>query len=62
MIERLYTPQEVKEVLRKKSIKTIYRYIRNGKLKAKKIDSRLYIEESELRDFLEIPEEEQETK
>ena len=57
MIEKLYTPQEVREIMKKKAIKTVYRYIDTGKLKAKKIENRLYIEEKDLREFLGIPEE-----
>ncbi|HDQ22849.1 MAG TPA: DNA-binding protein [Candidatus Uhrbacteria bacterium] len=35
-MQKLYTPKEVAEIL-KVNIKTVYRYIKSGKLKATKI-------------------------
>lgn len=54
--EKLYTPQEVQEIMKKKNVRTVYRYIDSGKLKANKIQNRFYIEERELREFLNLPE------
>lgn len=55
--EKLYTPQEVQELMKKKNVRTVYRYIDSGKLKATKIQNRFYIEERELREFLNLSEE-----
>ncbi len=54
--EKLYTPQEVQELMKKKNVRTVYRYIDSGKLKATKIQNRFYIEERELREFLNLSE------
>ena len=54
--EKLYTTKEVQEILQKKSVITIYRYIESGLLKATKIQRRYYINEKDLREFLNIPE------
>lgn len=50
----LYTPNEVQEILKKKNVRTVYRYINSGKLKAKRIQNRLYIEEDVLNGFLDL--------
>lgn len=60
--ERLYTPQEVQEIMKKKNVRTVYRYIDSGKLKATKVQNRFYIEEKNLREFLNLPEPEKEKK
>ncbi len=48
----LYTPQEVQKIMKKKNVRTVYRYINSGKLKAKRIQNRFYIEEDALNGFL----------
>lgn len=56
--EKLYTPQEVRDLLKKKEIRTVYRYIKNDKLKATRIQNRFYIKEKDLREFMKLPAEE----
>lgn len=53
--EKLYTPQEVQELMKKKNVRTVYRYINSGKLKATRIQNKFYIEEQDLREFLKLP-------
>ena len=56
--EKLYTPQEIRDLMKKKEVRTIYGYIKNNKLKAKRVQNRFYISEKDLREFLKLPEEE----
>lgn len=56
--EKLYTPQEIRDLLKKKEIRTVYRYIKNDKLKATRIQNRFYIKEKDLREFMQLPAEE----
>ena len=52
-IEKLLTPEEVAEIL-SLNIMTIYRYIKQGKLKALKVGTSQYrVKESVLKAFLE---------
>lgn len=57
--ETLYTPQEVQGIMKKKNTRTIYRYIKSGKLKAIRIQNRFYIEEKVLREFLNLSEDQE---
>jgi excisionase family DNA binding protein len=51
VLDNYYTPQEVADKL-KVNIRTIYRWIREGKLKAVKIGDLWRISESELERFI----------
>lgn len=57
--EKLYTPAEVQKIMRRKNVRSVYRYIDSGKLIATKIQNRFYIKEKDLREFLNYPEEEE---
>lgn len=50
-MEKLYTPQEIADLL-KVDLRTVYRWIREGKLEALKAGSQWRIEESALEEFL----------
>lgn len=52
MIEKLYTVKEVMEILKIKSNRTIYRYIREGKLKISKLNDRIRISEADLQEYI----------
>lgn len=57
MIEEVfYTPQEIQKLLKKGNVRTIYRYIYKGALKATKIQNKFYIREKDLREFLKLNE------
>ncbi|NLG84189.1 MAG: helix-turn-helix domain-containing protein [Firmicutes bacterium] len=51
-MEQYYTPEEVANLL-KINRETLYRWVREGRIKAKKIGTLLRIPESELKRFLE---------
>jgi excisionase family DNA binding protein len=50
--EQLYTPQEVADYL-KVDVRTVYRWLREGKMDAIRFQREYRIAESDLRDFLE---------
>jgi excisionase family DNA binding protein len=50
--EQLYTPQEVADYL-KVDVRTVYRWLREGKMNAIRFQREYRIAESDLRDFLE---------
>jgi acetyl-CoA synthetase len=50
-MKKLYTPQEIADLL-KVDLRTVYRWIREGKLAALKAGSQWRIEESALEGFL----------
>jgi excisionase family DNA binding protein len=50
--EQLYTPQEVADYL-KVDVRTVYRWLREGKMNAIRFQREYRIGESDLRDFLE---------
>ncbi len=52
MSEKFYTVKEVMEVLGIKSNRTIYRYIREGKLNCSKLNERLRFTEADIQEFL----------
>ncbi len=49
---KVYTLDEI-EVLLKVSLRTLYRYIKNGRLKANKIGNKWIVTEQALKDFIE---------
>ncbi len=49
---KFYTIKEVQKMLRRRNPRTIYRYIKEGELRAKKIHNVFYIEEKDLEDFI----------
>lgn len=49
---RIYTLEEISKLL-KVTVRTLYRYIDDGKLKANKIGGRWIVAEQELKDFIE---------
>jgi len=50
--EQLYTPQEVADYL-KVDVRTVYRWLREGKMNAIRFQREYRIAEGDLRDFLE---------
>lgn len=49
---KVYTLNEVEELL-KVSLRTLYRYIKDGRLKANKIGNKWIVTEQSLKDFIE---------
>ena len=52
MSEKYYSVSEVMQILSIKSNRTIYRYIKTGKLKAIKFNDRIRISEADLQEFI----------
>lgn len=55
-MEELYTPQEVAKML-KVSLRAVYKWIHEGKLKSKKIGTLWRISKDDLEEFIEKPNE-----
>ncbi len=53
-MEKLYTPEEIAEVLKKK-LGTIWKYLRENKIKAMKVGREYRIKESDLKAFMGYP-------
>lgn len=49
---KVYTIQEISDLL-KVTIRTLYTYIKNGRLKANKIGGKWIVTEQDLKDFIE---------
>ena len=62
MIERLLTPEEVKEVTRAGSITTIYKWARKGQLRACRAGRLLRFYEQDVLDFLSGGQENEQTE
>lgn len=56
MEERYYTPKELMVMFHKKEIRTVYYWIKTGKIKAANFSGKYYIPESEVQKMLQLKE------